>query len=378
MGASGWRSRRSVVEQLAIEAHRFDFHQAVRLIEQLQLCPEGRSVGEAGNPDDEAVRFRSSMAPAFPASDLNSARPPRPGQPHWELEVNFMGLAGAFGPLPPPFTEEIIRRTRAGDTATRDFLDIFNHRLISLFHRVRQRHRPALTHRSPDQGPFADYLYALIGLNTEGLRGRMAVPDRALLNHAGLLAQQPRSQHGLIRLLQSHFKVPVRVEPLQGRWLALDDTQVTRLGGSNARLGAGAVLGRRAWDQQAAMTVALGPLDLRRFRTFLPGGSAWSALQGMIEFHNQATTTIVDIRLQLAADQVPALRLTGANRVALCTPQGLVDQPHAPAARLDRTARLLTRPSPEAPRLGWTTWLTTRPPAADKVVPVRGGTHVAA
>ena len=369
MGASGWRSRRSVVEQLAAAAHRFDFHQAVRLIEQLQ--PESRGVGEGDSFNDEAVRFRSSLTSAFPASDLSGARPPRPGQPHWELDVNFMGLAGAFGPLPAPFTEEIIRRTRAGDTASRDFLDIFNHRLISLFHRARQRHRPALTRHSPDRGAFAEYLYALIGLKTGGLRGRMAVPDRTLLNHAGLLAQQPRSQHGLERLIECHFGEPVRVHALEGRWLALDDTQTTRLGGLNSRLGEGAVLGNRAWDQHAAMTVELGPLNARCFRAFLPSGESWPELRAMIEFHNQSTT-IVDVRLRLAAPDVPALRLNGSNRSALYTPRGLSAHPRAPAARLGKTARLLTHPTTQAPRLGWTTWLITRPPATEGVVTIKG------
>lgn len=368
MGASGWRSRRSVIEQLAAQAHRFDFHQAVRLIEQLR--PDAQSVGDGGAADTEAVRFRSSLTSAFPASDLSGAHPPRPDQPRWELDVNFMGLAGAFGPLPTPFTDEIIHLTRAGDTASRDFLDIFNHRLISLFHRARQRHRPTLTRTSPDQGDFAKYLYALIGMGTPGLRGRMAIADRALLDHAGLLAQQPRSRHGLERLLECHFGVPVRVESLQGRWLPLDDTQTTRLGQRNSRLGAGVVLGCRVWDQQAALTVELGPLDAGSFRAFLPSGGNWAELRAMIGFYTQSAV-MVDVRLRLAARAVPVSRLVGANRVAVHSPRGLSGRPHAHAARLGVGARLLTHPGPEAPRLGWTTWLITRPRTTDGVVTVR-------
>lgn len=373
MAASGWRSRRSVIEQVAASAHRFDFHQAVRLIEGLR--PEARSVCDGANPDHEAVRFRSSLASAFPASDLAVARPPRPGEPRWELAVNFLGLAGGFGPLPAPFTEAIVRLSRAGDTASRDFLDIFNHRLVSLLYRTRRKHRPALTRQSPDHGPFAGYLYALIGLGTEGLRGRMALPDRALLNHAGLLSQQPRSLHGLERLLESHFGVAVRVLPLQGRWLPLDDTQTTRLGRVNSRLGAGlddgAVLGSRAWDQQAALTVELGPLDAGRFRAFLPDGRSWRDLRSMIEFY-VSSSVIIDIRLRIYAECVPPTVLDGVNSAALYTARGLVERPRAPAARLGSTARLVTRSGPAAPRLGWTSWLVTRPRTVEGVVTVRG------
>ncbi len=369
MGAFGWRSRRSVIEHLAAEAYRFDFHQAVRLIEQTH--PEARSVGDGGSADQEAVRFCASLTSAFPASDLTGARPPRPGEARWELEVNFMGLAGGFGPLPAPFSESIVRHARAGDTASRDFLDIFNHRLVSLFYRARRRHRPELTRQSPEQGTLAQALYALMGLRANGLRDRMAVPDRALLNHAGLLAQEPHSLHGLERLLACHFHVPVQVHPLQGRWLALDDTQITRLGRTNSGLGGGLVLGRRVWDQQAALVVELGPLDAQSFRAFLPDGSSWPQLRAMIEFYTQSDV-IVDVRLRVYANQVGATRLAGANRAALYTLRGLKGRPHANAARLDGLgARLITRPGPTAPRLGWTTWLTTRPRTEDGVVTVR-------
>jgi type VI secretion system protein ImpH len=370
MGTSGWRSRRSVIEQVALEAWRFDFHQAVHLIETLR--PEARSVGEGSSTEHEALRFRSSLASTFPASDLAGVRPSHPGQPHWELDVNFMGLAGAFGPLPAPFTETIVRHARMGDTASRDFLDIFNHRLISLFYRVRRQHRPELSRQSPDQGGLARILYALMGLGTGNLRERMAVPDRALLHYTGLLDQQPRSLHGLERLLCCHFDLPVRVRPLQGRWLPLDDTQTTRLGRRNSRLGEGLVLGSRVWDQQAALRVELGPLDGQSFLAFLPDGRSWPELQAMIEFYAQ-DDVVVDVRLRLKAGEVGATRLEGANRVSLHTSRGLAARPRANAARLGAVApRLVTRPGPTAPRLGWTTWLTTRPRTEDGVVTVRG------
>jgi type VI secretion system protein ImpH len=293
------------------------------------------------------------------------------------LEVNFLGLAGGFGPLPAPFTESIVRHAREGDTASRDFLDIFNHRLVSLFYRARRRHRPELTRLSPDQGALANTLYALIGLGTSGVRERMAVPDRALLNPAALLDQQPHSLHGLERLLNCHFHVPVRVHPLQGRWLPLDDTQTTQLGRLNSELGCGMVLGQRVWDQQAALIVELGPLDHQSFRAFLPNGSSWPELRAMIAFYTQ-NDVIIDVRLRVNAKQVAPTKLSGANRVSLSSPRGLSERPRAQGARLgsggslNTGARLITRPGPTAPRLGWTTWLTTRPRANEGVVTVRG------
>lgn len=365
MASTGWRSTRSVIEQLAAEADRFDFLQAVSLIERMH--PDARGVGDGANADHEAVRFRSSLSTAFPASDIDTVRPPGPGEPRWELLVNFLGLAGGFGPLPAPFTETIVQQVRAGDTATRDFLDIFNHRLVSLLYRARRAHRPALNRGSPDEGPFARHLYSLIGLGTGGLKGRMAVPDRVLLNHAGVLAQQPRTLHGLERMLSDHFAVAVRVVPLQGRWLTLDDTQVTRLGRLNSGLGGGAVLGRRVWDQQAAVTLELGPLDLEEYRRFLPDGHAARALRDLTRFYLGPGTEFA-VRLRLKAGHVPATRLGGANRLYLHSPRTLAGRPRALGARLSGPGRLLTQAAAEAPRLGWTSWLITRPRTAEAVV----------
>ncbi|HSK41535.1 MAG TPA: type VI secretion system baseplate subunit TssG [Arenibaculum sp.] len=329
MATSGWRTNRSVATQLFTQGHRFDFYQVVRLLELIDAV--SARVGEGSDPAVEPVRFRSSLTSAFPASDVEHVSMPDPGDTRFAVRVNFMGLAGAFGPLPPPLADLIAERARRQDHAGSDFLDIFNHRLVSLMYRARSRHRAELNRCRPDETNFAFYLYSLLGLGTGGLRGRMAVADRTLLHHAGLLNQQPRSLHGLERLLEDHFDVHVRGVPLQGRWLPLGESQVTRLGrrhGRNRMLGRDAVLGTRAWDQQAAVTLVLGPLDLDRFVTFLPVGDAWAPLVALFRFH-AGTDLEGAVRLRLRASQVPAS----------CLSRGA------------------------GPRLGWTSWLTTRPSA---------------
>lgn len=333
MAASGWRKGRSVASLLFREGHRFDFYQAVRLLEMLD--PIGASVGEGPDASAEVVRFRAGIRSAFPASDVDQVEMAGPGG-RFAMLVNFMGLAGAFGPLPPPITELVIERLRSRDATARDFLDQFNHRLVSLMFRARRAHRPELARGAPDDSNFAFYFYCLLGLGTDGLRNRMDVPDRALLERAGLLNQQPRSLHALERLIDAHFGVPVEGIPLQGRWLPLARTETTRLGmrgGLNNVLGQSAVLGTRAWDQQAALTVSLGPLDLPAFRSFLPVGDAWAPLVALLRFHAGRMQDF-SIRLRLKPAQVPEMKL-------------------------DRKA---------PPRLGWTSFLTTRPRSMEGVV----------
>ena len=142
---------RPLAEVLRDEAYRFDFYQAVKLLEA--MLPEATSVAEGVDPQKEAVHFHSRVGLEFPATAVDSIEPPEgPGGPA-DMIVNFFGLAGIQGPLPDWVTELVIDRGRYRDSALRDFLDLFNHRLISMLYRARKKYRPALDHTPPPPHP---------------------------------------------------------------------------------------------------------------------------------------------------------------------------------------------------------------------------------
>jgi type VI secretion system protein ImpH len=315
MGSKGWRSHHSVIRLLELDPGRFDFYQAVRILERAQ--PSKSPVATVSNAAQEAVRFRASLASAFPSSDLDAfTAPAEAGQPP-ALSVNFMGLAGGFGPLPPPITQLLQARRRHHDLAAIDFLDLFQHRLIGLMMRSRRAHRPALQPGAPHQTAFAHYLLSLLGLGTAGMTtslGRRPQPrldglERSLLHLTGLLNQRPVSLHALEVLLAQHFGVTVRGIPLQGRWLALEPGDVSLIGrgGGNNRLGQ-AVLGKRIWEPAAGITLEFGPLDISRFRSLLPGGDAHQPMRRLLGY-GLGGTIAVDAKLLLRAPDVPAARL---------------------------------------------------------------------
>jgi type VI secretion system protein ImpH len=336
MGSDGGRSDRALAEALYREGQRFDFYQAVKLLELLH--PGSTSVGDGIRPDREAVRFQATVEQAFTGSDIAAVQPGDGASGQAAMLVNFMGLAGALGPLPAPYTRMVLSRLQDGDAVLRDFLNIFNHRLISLMYRVRKTHRIGFGWEAPDEDRFANYVYALVGLGTDGLRNRQALPDMALLRYAGLLAQQPRSAVGLQRMLADYFKVPVEVRQFRGHWVRLDDDQWTAIGGSgrNQALGQGALLGQRIYDVQGRLEIQLGPLDLRDYLDFLPIGHGFRSLSSLARFYLQQTLDF-DLRLRLKAPQVPAFRLGGA----------------------------------DGGRLGWTTFLKTQPARTDAQVGLR-------
>jgi type VI secretion system protein ImpH len=224
-----------------------------------------------------------------------------------------MGLMGPVGVLPRHYTELMLERVRRHDYVLRDFLDLFNHRLISLFHRAWEKYRfPVAFERTGKAAgsydSFALHLFDSIGMGTGGLRGRLEFGDEALLFYAGLLGQHPRSASALGNMLGDYFAIPVEVAQFVGQWLDITAENRTRLGDANNALGSTAVAGTRIWDQQAKFKLRLGPLSYAQFNRLLPGGDLHRPLIQMARFASGQEFDF-DLQLVLKAPEVPWCRL---------------------------------------------------------------------
>lgn len=313
------------------------FFQAVRLLERLG---EGRApVGGFGDPRAEAVRFSVPPSLAFPASELQSLELSEDGESPARMAVNFFGLTGPTGVLPHAYTLYAAERARVRDTAMRDFLDIFHHRLISLFYRAWEKHHFGVRHERDRHDPLAEHVADLVGLGTPGLQQRTSVRDESLFFYAGLLAPHRASAMGLEQLLGDYFGVPAAVEQFVGGWYPLERadqcalTDDELLASPSTTLGAGAVVGDEIWDQQARVRVRLGPLTRTQYDDFLPGAPGLARLRDLVRIFARDDLEF-ELQLVLAREAVPACRLGG-----------------------DATGDALP--------LGWTTWLASTPPAHD-------------
>ncbi len=311
MGTDDRSSAGPLIEQLTKEPYRFDFFQAARLAELLRpgLMPAGH-----GGSNVEAVSFNSRVGLDFPASDVVDVEIPTDPLEPVSIKVAFMGLAGGSGPLPTPFTELIMQRNAARDFATRDFLDIFNNRLISFLYRSRKKHRMALNNLPPEQTAFARWLFTLAGLEFASRSADSRQWARSLLRYAGMLSHQVRSMSALETMLSDFFKTPVRGEQLLGRWLVIEARDRTRIGrrvGANHKLGVDTVLGSRAWDQMGRIRLGIALPNLLGLRKFLPTGGAHQELNRLARLHLQQDVDI-ELKLSLAAGQSSGTRL-GSN-----------------------------------------------------------------
>lgn len=307
------RQSRSVENALYGNASRFTFLQAVRLVEEIETRRRAQHPPkppcESVHYEDELLFFRHKVRLDMPPSDVESLAPSADSDAP-VMTTNILGLAGVLGPLPLSITEELFEEARHNRFAFADFLDIFNHRLIALLFRARKKYRPVLDSRTPANGQVARVLFSLLGLGTRNLRGRVLANrtnDRALLAYTGLFAERHRSAAGLQRVLEDYFGVPARIDTFRGNWDPLDAADQTALGRRNQALGDTAMLGRRVWNQAGRFEVRLGPLDLPRFRSFLPHEhDAFPRLVSLVRFYAHSELAF-DVRLVLRREQVPML-----------------------------------------------------------------------
>jgi type VI secretion system protein ImpH len=265
---------------VALREHpgRFDFFQAVRLLERLN--PGRVPVGLFGPPEREAMRFGVNNSLAFPVSQIHALDWPERASA--KLVVNFLGLTGPMGVLPFAVTELVRDRARAKDRTLLDFFDLFNHRMISLFYQAWEKYRFFVAYERDQRDRFSKYVMSFVGLGTNGLQSRQAVRDESFLYYGGLLSLQPRSATALEQLLSDYFDVPVEVEQFVGAWHAVSgDDQCCFANGTeySEQLGVGAIAGDEIWDHQSRARVRLGPLTLEQYIDFLPAGRALGPLE---------------------------------------------------------------------------------------------------
>lgn len=302
------RARRRLERALREEPTSFSFFQAVRLLARLR--PDRARVGGWADPKDEVVRFVVPPSLGFPPSELQALALPDEGEPRAaRMEVNFIGLTGPQGVLPHVYTEHAATRSRARDTAFRDFLDLFHHRVVSLFYRAWERARFAIAAEEHREDRLHDHLLDLAGLGTSALRGRLPVPDAAIAFYGGLFAARSRPADGLARLVSDYFGVTAHVEQFIGAWRRLDRGGQCTLGedGAAGQLGWG-VIGNEAWDPQARVRLRLGPLTRPQYDAFLPGGEAHAELAALCRFYADDQVEI-EAQLVLARDEVPPVHL---------------------------------------------------------------------
>jgi type VI secretion system protein ImpH len=310
---------------LGEEPTGFDFMQAVRLLERVRGGRAGP--GHFADPADELVQFSAHLSIAFPAAEIQQLVAGGDNEPHRML-VNFFGLTGPQGMLPWDYTLLAAERKRSRDGALAAFLDIFNHRAVSLLYRAWRRNRFTVLREQGEQDPVTGHLLDLLGAGLPPMAGKSALPDETLAHLTGVVGPRPRSAAALEQALEAVFGVAAEVDQFIGAWQHIAETDRCELGETvpMTALGMGAVAGDEVWDAHAGVRIRLGPMDRAALEAFLPGGRFYEPMRALTRQFS-ADQHAFELRLVLKDEEVPGCVVGGGT----------------------------------GERLGWTTWIRTEP-----------------
>jgi type VI secretion system protein ImpH len=298
--------------------YAFGFFQAVRRLENLYR--DKPRLGTSSNASDDPIRLAQEPSTTFAPSTL-AAFTPGDGNARPRLSSYFFGLLGPNGPLPIHLTEYARERLRnTGDATFARFLDLFHHRMLSLFYRAWAIHEPTVSFDRPEDDRFAVYVASLFGMGMASLRHRDAFPDLARLSHAAHFANQTRHATGLRAILKDFFRMPVAIEEFTAGWLYLGEDIRWRLGRSRASgtLGRSAVIGARVWSCHHKFRIAFGALSLAQYLRLLPGGETLRRLVPLVRSY-VGDELDWDVKLILKREEVPPLALGTQGRLGWTT-----------------------------------------------------------
>jgi type VI secretion system protein ImpH len=297
-----------LIDLLERESFRFSFFQAVQLLER--AVPGSVSVGLLGPADREAIRFQPELSMDFPTSDLTSVtRSAGPGgAPRFILSTTFLSLYGTSSPLPTYFTEQLLEQEE--ESLQRKFIDLFHHRILSLFYRVWAKYRLSAQFQEDGKDALSRRLLELLIGDPERLPPGHRVKPVRLLALGGAITQFPRSAATLAAALSEYFAgTPVEMENCVPRWLEIPEDQRNRLAMTNCRLGQDLSLGERVYDRSSTFRVSVGPVGLDDFLGFLPPGERIAELREIVDLMN-GDALDYEVELCLKETEVPPLQLS--------------------------------------------------------------------
>lgn len=324
------------LSRLSRDIREYSLFQAVQLvIERLR----GGDELQAEESLYDRLEFQANPSLGFPGSDIQSVQFfEENGVLRARLRINLIGLFGSGSPLPAFYGEQALGDREEGNS-TRDFLDLFHHRLQRLLLPIWQKYRYYARFKSGAVDTFSERLFALIGVGGVQLRQADELNWKRLLPYLGLLSLRAHSAALIEAVLRYYFKhADLFIEQCIERQVDILDEQRNRLGLANSRLGEDLMLGEQVRDRGGKFRVHIRELDWERFHEFLPIGNGYQPLCALVRFTLRDPLDY-DLRLELRHDAVRELRIGAEN---LC-------------------------------RLGWTSWLGRE--CADGIVTLGSRIH---
>ncbi len=320
MASDGWWEGTAVSK--AIDLTDFqgrELYEVIYALHRHYISTDGHfELGSDAFIGDETIRFVASQHLGFAANEV-TVRPEKSGE-GLTLEVSSFGLTGVAGVLPQHYTELILQRMKRKDYALRDFLDLFNHRLISLYYRSWEKYQYSVHHQRHLWGQPTDIHQAL-----QSLTGSI---DDSDIYWGGLLAKTVRNVASMKAIISHTLKCDVDVDEFVGRWIPLQGNEQTALcsraepDGLHAQLGRTTILGKQVWNVNAAIRIVLYVQDAQLTRRLIQKSVLMTRLNNLAR-HFVPQSTQVDWEVQTYYADLPLAALGSETQLGLSAMLGM-------------------------------------------------------
>jgi len=310
------------------------FYRKIRRIDALN--PTHPRTGHAVLPGEEKVRFRQIPHLHFAPATIGKSETrfaSNGSDTYEEVMVYFMGLLGVNGPLPVVFSDVVLAKAKGvphpdmedlhrsesafrADAGPAAFIDLFNHRFISLFYRAAASSNKAIDFDRPAESRFHTFIGSFLGLGIPATQNRMNIPDTAALYFSGHYSSPPTHAEGLCNIIADFSGARVTIAENIGHWVRVPQTDHSILGiNRNAGcLGQSAMLGSRYWDRTMKFRLVIGPLKLSEFQEFPPDGDVVEAIRSMVLLYC-GREFVCEVNPVLLKDEVPECILGKSSRL---------------------------------------------------------------
>lgn len=307
------------VEVALQRAAKHGFVQLLGILERMSL--DAAPIGGKGPASKEAIRIRHDPSLAFMPNEVVSARAlePREGdtdQAQFEITTAFLGLTGSVSPVPSYISEEVLEDSEQGQ-AKRDFLDVFHHRLLSLFYRAARKYDFAADYISGARDVWSERVMHLSGLNDAAA----TLPPETLLRFSPLFSSGAKHSARALEaaladaLSESTGGAPLELHQFVPSWVEISDDDLTRLGVRGSTLGRSIVLGKKICDRSSKIDIVIGPISYQQHLAFLSEGTSNILVRRVISAFGQDHFEFQLILL--VTNDIPELRLSSKSKQGL-------------------------------------------------------------
>lgn len=284
-----------------------DFFYLMRLIENAR--PNLPKIGYAKGPESEAVRLGQLPYLRFPETSIASIEENHThNSEELAVLVYFFGLLGVNGPMPLETTSYVCKRTYHDyDSATRRFLDIINHRLLTLFYRAFSNKELAVSFDRKD----SQFEKILMALSCSTPRKNSSLPHFAIKSMETFLSLRNRSADGLRKMLHLFFGHDISLNTFVEGTEVIPKEYRLKLGGiKNCTLGVDAQLGTHYLSRTKKFAITVGPMSFDKSLDFMPGHKLIEQLLEIVQLYLDRPLSF-DLYLKIEVPSIKKPKLNG-------------------------------------------------------------------